>query len=315
MTEIPLFRELREAKRVLVAGCGGGFDIYSGVPIALALRALGKEVVLANLTFAMPKEADGAEVLDDVLTRIDATMGNPLEYFPEWYLSCWLRLRGLPDDVYCFERTGVQPLRQAYQRLVDHARVDAVVIVDGGTDSLMRGDEAGLGTPHEDIATLLAVEELDLPRYLVCLGFGVDAFHGVCHAHFLENTAALARAGAFLGTFSLLAEQEEGKAYLELVDFATRQEPERPSIVNTSIAAAVRGHFGDHHSTARTEGSELFINPLMGIYWAYEASAVIERILYKDVVRPTETFRQLLLLMEGVQKTYAGKRSRASIPV
>lgn len=76
MTEIPLFRELREAKRVLVTGCGGGFDIYSGVPIALALRALGKEVVLANLTFAMPKEADGADVLDDVLTRIDATMGN-----------------------------------------------------------------------------------------------------------------------------------------------------------------------------------------------------------------------------------------------
>ncbi|MCA9619754.1 MAG: DUF1152 domain-containing protein, partial [Myxococcales bacterium] len=184
-----------------------------------------------------------------------------------------------------------------------------------GTDSLMRGDEAGLGTPHEDIATLLAIESLDLPRYLVCLGFGIDAFHGVCHAHFLENTAELAQSDAYLGTFSVLRDQEEGRAYLELVDFATSEEPTHPSIVNTSIAASLQGHFGDHHATSRTRGSELFINPLMGIYWSYEASAVIDRILYKDLVRPTETFTQLLVLIESVMKSHAGKRERRTLPV
>ncbi len=49
----------------------------------------------------------------------------------------------------------------------------------------MRGDEPGLGTPEEDIASIAAVHQLALDaKLLVCLGFGVDTFHGVCHAHF-----------------------------------------------------------------------------------------------------------------------------------
>ncbi|AKV03132.1 hypothetical protein AKJ09_09795 [Labilithrix luteola] len=51
MLQNPLFQRLETAKRVLVAGAGGGFDIMSGLPIAFALRAMGKTVHLANLTF------------------------------------------------------------------------------------------------------------------------------------------------------------------------------------------------------------------------------------------------------------------------
>jgi len=38
-----------------------------------------------------------------------------------------------------------------------------------------------LGTPEEDIASIAAVHQLQLDtKLLVCLGFGVDTFHGVC---------------------------------------------------------------------------------------------------------------------------------------
>ncbi len=48
--------------------------------------------------------------------------------------------------------------------------------MDGGTDILMRGDESGLGTPEEDMASLAAVHGLDVPeKIVVCAGFGVDA--------------------------------------------------------------------------------------------------------------------------------------------
>jgi len=57
------------------------------------------------------------------------------------------------------------------------------VLVDGGTDILMRGDEAGLGTP-------------------------------------------------------------EAEAFVAAVDYAQQRTPTRPSIVNGSIAAAVRGDEG-----------------------------------------------------------------------
>lgn len=315
IVNIPFFEQLADAKHVLIAGCGGGFDIYSGLPLALALRRDKRRVTLANLTFAAPRQAAGAELITDALSLIDASVKPDRPYFPEWYLARWLRDNGHPDAIYCFERTGVQPLREAYETLIEREGIDAVVLVDGGTDSLMRGDEASLATPHEDISTMLALEEVALPRMLICLGFGVDTYHGVCHAQFLENTADLARAGAFLGTFSLLSQQEEGRAYLDAVRFATEQEPHRPSIVNTSIAAAVHGHFGDHHSTERTAGSKLFINPLMGIYWCYELGAVIERILYKELIVDTETFSELLRIIEVYRKSLDIVRPRTIIPV
>ena len=59
------------------------------------------------------------------------------------------------------KKVGVRPLRAAYQWLVEELRVSAVVLVDGGTDILMRGDEVGLGTPAEDMSSLAAVSLCD----------------------------------------------------------------------------------------------------------------------------------------------------------
>lgn len=49
----PFFSKISSAKRVLLAGAGGGFDIYCGLPLYFALREAGKEVFLANLSFSM----------------------------------------------------------------------------------------------------------------------------------------------------------------------------------------------------------------------------------------------------------------------
>lgn len=48
----PLFARLETAERILVAGAGGGFDIYAGLPVALPLLHQGKDVRLANLSFS-----------------------------------------------------------------------------------------------------------------------------------------------------------------------------------------------------------------------------------------------------------------------
>ncbi|GAA2431002.1 hypothetical protein GCM10010433_34350 [Streptomyces pulveraceus] len=48
----PLFARLESAERVLVAGAGGGFDVYAGLPLALSLIHQGKHVHLANLSFS-----------------------------------------------------------------------------------------------------------------------------------------------------------------------------------------------------------------------------------------------------------------------
>jgi hypothetical protein len=48
---IPFFDVVRDAKTVLLAGAGGGCDVYSAVPLYVGLRAAGKTVHLANLSF------------------------------------------------------------------------------------------------------------------------------------------------------------------------------------------------------------------------------------------------------------------------
>jgi hypothetical protein len=43
----PFLDRLNAAQRVLIAGCGGGFDVYSGIPIAMYLLRRGCSVVFA----------------------------------------------------------------------------------------------------------------------------------------------------------------------------------------------------------------------------------------------------------------------------
>jgi len=312
---IPLLSRLAPAKTVLIAGAGGGFDVYAGLPLFFALEKAGKEVHLANLTFA---DLSGIEErpLHPALARVTADSNGSETYFPEKFLCRWFRMVEQRDvAIHSFLKVGVAPLTAAYRALIADLGVDAIVLVDGGTDSLMRGDEAGLGTPVEDMASIAAVHAADVPiKVLTCLGFGVDAFHGVAHRDVLEATADLAREGAFLGAFSLLHEMEEAQRYRAALEWVHAAAPHRPSIVNSSIASAVAGFFGDHHETERTAGSELFINPLMSLYFSYALDAVARRVLYLDAIANTETAFQIAAIIEAF-RAERPTRERSPIPL
>lgn len=289
----PLTQRLaaRGLRRILLAGCGGGFDVYSAVPVYLALRAAGAEPLLASLSFM-----ELSDVLDDPAWpdcwRLDASTIVESRYHPEVTLARWLEARGDPSPVWTFPRTGTAPLLAAYRTLVARERIEAVVLVDGGTDSLLRGDEQELGTPLEDATSIVTIADLGLPAWLVNVGFGVDHFHGVCHAQWLEAVSALTREGALLGVSSLVRGTAEVDAWLELVDFANQEMPGYASIVCNSVKSAIEGHHGDHHATRRTEGSRLWINPLMPLVWAFDLEPVARRLLYRDAIRGTRTMRE-----------------------
>lgn len=294
------FEQIENAQTVLLIGAGGGFDVYVGLPLYFWLRNSGKAVHLANLSFTELGFCDGERLTPSLMKVVPGTSG-PANYFPEVYLSQWLSKRFGETPIYAIERTGYKPTAAAYERLSQLVRPDALVLVDGGMDSLMRGDEAGLGTPQEDMVSLAAAQTVNgIPKkFLVSIGFGIDTFHGVCHAHFLENVAALIKEGGYLGAWSLAQEMEEFRLYKELNEFVTARMPRQPSIVNSSIISAVDGWFGDYHATKRTSGSQLFINPLMALYWAFELEKVARRNLYLDKIRDTETYPQLSMAIES----------------
>ncbi len=255
--ELPILARLRNAKHVLIAGAGGGFDVFAGLPLA--------------------------------------------------------------PEVYAFEKVGAAPLRAAYTHLVSALGVDAIVLVDGGTDILMRGDEAGLGTPEEDVASLAAVSALGpehgvTTRLVSCLGFGIDTFHGVCHAHFLENVAALEAEGAFLGAHSVQLTQEATQCYRSAVEYVHERMPARMSIVQGSVLSALEGRFGDVHRSARTQGGPLFINPLMSLYWHFELAAIAARSLYLPRLAQTETAFDVSRIIEGFRREVTA-RPRTVMPV
>ncbi|MEU1256419.1 DUF1152 domain-containing protein [Streptomyces chartreusis] len=317
LLEPPFLTRLRDARRVLVAGAGGGFDVYAGLPLALALRAAGKDVHLANLSFSDLYGLDLDTWVDHDVAAIRPDTAARGDYFPERTLARWLAEHDLPDTVYAFPLTGVRPLRDAYRTLLAHlGGVDAVVLVDGGTDILMRGDENGLGTPEEDMASLAAVAGLDevAVRLVACLGFGVDAYHGVNHSLVLENLAALDREGGYLGAFSLPRDSHEGRLYLDAVAHAQRCTPDHPSIVQGSVAAAVRGDFGDVRFTERTKGGELFVNPLMALYFCVDAPALARHNLYLDRLENTALMRQISSVISDFRDELPRQRPPRAYP-
>jgi hypothetical protein len=301
MLRLPFWDELEKAENVLLAGAGGGFDIFCGLPLYFALKSAGKNVHLANLSFSMlPPPGTGAkERLSPSMLEVTADTPLFTNYFPELLLAQWFRTQGEATSIYCFEGTGVKPLHASYQTLAEHLQLDTVVLIDGGTDSLMRGDEAGVGTPEEDIASILAVNELDIARkLLVSVGFGVDHFHGVCHAHFLEAVAELTRKQSYLGMFSLHEDMPEVLKYRRVCRAVFHAMPHHVSIVSSSILSALAGHYGDHHETERTKHSTLWINPLMPVYWCFRLQQVAERILYPATIKETESYAELTRIIE-----------------
>src|SRR5215475_14392073 len=103
MDELRLPSAIEDSECVLVAGAGGGFDVYAGLPIYERLRTLGKQVFLANLSFvSLP--ITSARQLTTALYAVDPdTTGHDI-YFPERTLAQFLSRRGERVTIYAFEK-------------------------------------------------------------------------------------------------------------------------------------------------------------------------------------------------------------------
>ena len=115
--EVPTFRRLADRERVLIAGAGGGFDVFAGLPLYFALRAAGKVVSLANLTFTNLR-GTSARWLAPHLAEVTIETTGEDAYFPERRLVERFAARGDALTVHAFEKVGVAPMRRAYEALV-----------------------------------------------------------------------------------------------------------------------------------------------------------------------------------------------------
>ncbi|WP_245730794.1 hypothetical protein [Micromonospora pallida] len=145
---------------------------------------------------------------------------------------------------------------------------------------------------------------------MVCLGFGIDAYHGVNHTQVLENIAALDRDGSYLGALSIPGTSREARMYREAVAYGQAATPLRPSIVHGQIAAATLGADGDVHAGTRTRGSTLFVNPLMAVYFSFDLDGLARRSLYLDRLEHTVGVRQVASRIEEFREEIERRPAR-----
>jgi len=87
-----------------------------------------------------------------------------------------------------------------------------------------------------------------------------------------------------------------------------------PSVINSSIVSALRGHFGDYHLTDKTRGSRLWISPLMPIYWFFDFESVARRNLVLGVLEGTHSFRAAVMNVAMAASAWP-RRAASSIPL
>ncbi|MEO0562821.1 MAG: DUF1152 domain-containing protein, partial [Chloroflexota bacterium] len=285
---LPILDHLDGHQNVLIAGMGGGFDVFAGLPLYFTLRDHGLDAHLASLSFADIAGYFDGEQLTDTLVGVDVDVDRDFDYFPEYGLAQWF-MDELNEfiPIWCFHKTGARPLIKNYRRLFEELEIDAIVLVDGGVDSLMRGDEQQPGTIFEDTLSLLAVNTLKQvkTRIVACIGLGAEFEVG--YAHLFENIATLTKAGGFLGACALTTDMPVYQQYERALMFVFDQQPTYPSRINASIMSAVRGEYGDYHLLQRTERVEQRISALMSLYWFFDLETVARHNRLIDALATT----------------------------
>ena len=204
--ELPFDILLPVSATILVAGMGGGFDVFCGLPIYFELRQRGYTVYLANLSFSALKEYSDGEWLSATLVGVGAADVELSGYYPERFLARWFReSQGEEVPLWCFDAAGAVALLEDYRRLVQRLQIDAIILVDGGVDSPARGDEELCGTILEDYLSIAAVSQLqEVPVSDRSLRIRSDPAVSEQRARFTRQCVTTsARIRFLLGTLSL----------------------------------------------------------------------------------------------------------------
>jgi len=203
-----------------VADVGGEARVIHEAPSHLQRLHPGFEV------FLYPEEAEGyylnvsseaPSVFVSAMCSWDSHSENEVNQRSSFALSMPWLAGFLGRSIWSFEKVGVRPLRHAYAWLIRELAIDLVILVDGGIDAILRGDETSLGTPSEDLASLAAVSGLGVPARVACLGLGAELRDGIAHEQVFARIAELSRAGGYLGAEALLPGTPRGDLYRDAV--------------------------------------------------------------------------------------------------
>ena len=137
-------------KKVFLSGCGGGYDLFGGLPLYFKMKSNGNHhITLINFTFTTRKLLTKySQQLTILLFRIDPIMNASWLtddiYFPEQRLSNELQVP-IYAIICDYDETRIELIIEAYKYLINGQIIDEIILMDCGSDSLLTGNEKHLG--------------------------------------------------------------------------------------------------------------------------------------------------------------------------
>ena len=294
-------------RTVMLCGCGGGFDFVHGMILYPELMRLGKQVIIGSYSFGRPGAIIGETDIffsrSSVLAKRVTAKSQPRStYGPEVHLCAFLDQyypEQAPHSIYAYYARDftVPLLTELYEQFIDTHAIDAIILIDGGSDSLMVGDEEGLGDPIEDavsVTTVAGLCSLKL-KLLITIGFGADRFNHVSDAASLRAIAELTRCGGFWGSLSMTPENGGFQFYKSSLDhiYLGHGPGGFRSVIASTIVAATEGWFGCDQVPPllqkRVKPGDLYFWPLMAMLWAFDVETVAKRSLIADWIGECKT--------------------------
>ncbi|KAH3759246.1 cell surface glycoprotein [Pelomyxa schiedti] len=328
----PSFLRLLEdpsVRTVMMCGCGGGFDFVHSMALYPELKRLGKTVIVGSFSFGNTSEIKEPvywrhPVLTDcVVKKVTAASACSSFYAPEHHICEYLDLK-YPDEAphfaYAYYARSFTPkaLKDLYSKFVTDHSIDGILAVDGGSDSLMVGDESGLGDPIEDavtVATIASLEQVRM-RILCVMGLGCDRFNCVSDAATLRAIAELTLLNGFLGSVMMEPTFPGFIFYRDLLKFMYKRQGFR-SVIAGSIVASGEGHFGGNYVpdylSSRVRPGELYLWPLMAALWTFDPVVVAQRSHICTVIKDCNTIDQMYTEVAKMRRTVRN-RSLETLP-
>ncbi len=312
-----IVNEYVKPKNVLLASIGGGFDVFNAMAIYFTLGCHKINWHISSYSVDVGfKESEFVPI---------TTFGPNDVYNPEGILAKWINR---PPDlyrnygpknrpvspIYKIGKIGPRPLAKAYRKLIDELKIDCIIMMDGGVDSLMIGNEVRKGTCTEEYVNFSALSDINIKKVLMSFGFGCEVEEQISHGRVLENMATLFKDNKVLGACALTRDEADFANYNCAYQYAVEYFPNhKHSHIHPRIIKAIRGEFGYQDfggNTIMKSNKLVFLSPLMAIMWFFDGDAVIENNQLVPMMKNYDTFYDALALVQSA----ASVRDHQPIP-
>jgi len=202
---------------------------------------------------------------------------------------------------------SVPMLTRLYTQLFKKHNIDTAIVIDGGSDSLMSGDEQGLGDPIEDSVSVTTIalmpDTVVKTKLLLTVGFGLDRFNDVTDFDGMASIQRLKAKGGFLGSVSIEPTSPAFQFYQSSVDRIYGGQSFR-SVLTGGIISASQGAF-DFVIPAgleqRVTDGSLFLWPLTAMIWAFDPVVVAAHSVTSHAIRDQEFYVQADAALEALR--------------